>query len=83
MNGAFGKRLSHIDSSRSYSTFALAREKLEVGLRMFESTVLLAIGNVTNQRENGEELLGRNCRYVQTQMLEDLKLGLSHVIIGQ
>jgi len=45
--------------------------------------VLLTFGNVSNERENGEEFLGRNHRPEQTQVFERLKLGLSHVVTCQ
>jgi hypothetical protein len=44
---------------------------------------LLAFGDIANEREDGEEFLGRNRRPKQTEMLKDLKFSLSHVATRQ
>jgi hypothetical protein len=46
----------------------------------FARTRLLAFGDIPNERENGEVLLGGNRRPEQAQLLEGPKLALSHVV---
>jgi hypothetical protein len=44
---------------------------------------LLRVFVVTNERENDKECLGRNRRSEQTQMLENLKFVLTHVVTSE
>lgn len=55
----------------------------ELGSLVDRKHWLLVFGDIPNERENGEELLGGNRRPEQAQMLEGLKLALSHVITCQ
>ena len=58
-------------------------EAFKLVLRVLASTVLFVSGYIPDQREDGEEFLGRNSRPKQTEMLKSLQLTLGHVITRQ
>ena len=51
--------------------------------KVLASRVLFVSGYIPDQREDGEEFLGRNRRPKQTEMLKSLQLALGHVVTRQ
>jgi len=58
-------------------------EAFKLVLRALASRVLFVSGYIPDQREDGEEFLGRNRRPKQTEMLKSLQLTLGHVVTRQ